>query len=138
MTSESAEEPPVPLPSSPPASSGVRSSPARLEKEPAQRSSSRRRGSPAPGPWRCWSGGAALADACTGGSLSGLVAAARAGLGVMAHTRGLVPPGLARVGGLPELGTVEFALLRGPRSSEAADALAAAVLSGADRVTRSG
>ncbi|MDD9379893.1 LysR substrate-binding domain-containing protein [Streptomyces sp. ZAF1911] len=78
-------------------------------------------------PWRI---------ACTSGSLSGLIAAARAGLGVMAHTRGLIPPGLVRVSGLPDLGTVEFALLRGPRSSAAAEALAAAILSGADRLTR--
>lgn len=78
-------------------------------------------------PWRI---------ACTSGSLSGLIAAARAGLGVMAHTRGLIPPGLARVGGLPDLGTVEFALLRGARGSAAAEALAAAILSGADRLTR--
>ncbi|MCZ9338836.1 LysR substrate-binding domain-containing protein, partial [Streptomyces sp. TRM76130] len=35
--------------------------------------------------------------ACTSGSLNGLVAAARAGLGVMAHSRGLIPPGLVRV-----------------------------------------
>ncbi|MGW1775208.1 LysR substrate-binding domain-containing protein [Streptomyces sp. NPDC002104] len=78
-------------------------------------------------PWRI---------ACTSGSLSGLIAAARAGLGVMAHTRGLIPPGLVRVAGLPDLGTVEFALLRGPRGSAAAEALAAAILSGADRLTR--
>ncbi|MEF2524978.1 MULTISPECIES: LysR family transcriptional regulator [Streptomyces] len=82
--------------------------------------------------------GRAWRIACTSGSLSGLVAAARAGLGVMAHTRGLVPPGLARVPGLPDLGPVEFALLRGPRVSAAAEALAAAVLSGADRLTRTG
>ncbi|MFJ3631262.1 LysR substrate-binding domain-containing protein [Streptomyces sp. NPDC090112] len=82
--------------------------------------------------------GRAWRIACTSGSLSGLVAAARAGLGVMAHTRGLIPPGLVRVGSLPELGPVEFALLRGPRPSAAAEALAAAVLSGADRLTRTG
>ncbi|MGW8782518.1 LysR substrate-binding domain-containing protein [Streptomyces sp. NPDC055796] len=74
--------------------------------------------------------------ACTSGSLSGLVAAARAGLGVMAHTRGLIPPGLVRVAGLPDLGSVEFALLRGARSSPEAEALASAILSGADRLTR--
>ncbi|WP_406187723.1 LysR family transcriptional regulator [Streptomyces sp. NBC_01006] len=74
--------------------------------------------------------------ACTSGSLSGLVAAARAGLGVMAHTRGLIPPGLVRVAGLPDLGSVEFALLRGGRSSPPAEALASAILSGADRLTR--
>ncbi|MEV7416254.1 LysR substrate-binding domain-containing protein [Streptomyces sp. NPDC089919] len=75
--------------------------------------------------------------ACTSGSLSGLVAAARAGLGVMAHTRGLIPPGLVRVpdrAGLPELGGVEFALLQGPGGGAAAEALAAAILSGADRL----
>lgn len=74
--------------------------------------------------------------ACTSGSLSGLVAAARAGLGVMAHTRGLIPPGLAKVAGLPDLGPVEFALVRGGRGSPAAEALASAILSGADRLTR--
>lgn len=84
-------------------------------------------------PWRI---------ACTSGSLSGLVAAARAGLGVMAHTRGLVPPGLVPVpdrAGLPELGSVDFVLLhgRGPRrdaSQEAADALAGALLAAGDRL----
>ncbi|MGW6688158.1 LysR substrate-binding domain-containing protein [Streptomyces sp. NPDC054961] len=78
-------------------------------------------------PWRI---------ACTSGSLSGLIAAARAGLGVMAHTRGLIPPGLVRVGGLPDLGPVEFALLQGLRPTPASDALAAAVLAGGDRLSR--
>ncbi|RST13925.1 LysR family transcriptional regulator [Streptomyces sp. WAC05374] len=79
---------------------------------------------------------------CTSASLSGLIAAARAGLGVMAHTRGLVPPGLAPVparAGLPELGGVDFVLLHGrPRggAQEAADALAAAILAGGDRLHR--
>ncbi|WP_432843275.1 LysR family transcriptional regulator [Dactylosporangium sp. CA-092794] len=53
-------------------------------------------------PWR---------SACVSGSLAGLVAAAQAGLGVLAHSRGLVPPGLAPVpagAGLPPLGEVEF------------------------------
>ncbi|MBT2392227.1 MULTISPECIES: LysR substrate-binding domain-containing protein [Streptomyces] len=82
-------------------------------------------------PWRI---------ACTSGSLSGLVAAARAGLGVMAHTRSLVPPGLVPVpdrAGLPELGTVDFVLLHGRRrdaAQEAADALAAAILASGDRL----
>ncbi|MGW8884956.1 LysR substrate-binding domain-containing protein [Streptomyces sp. NPDC055749] len=73
---------------------------------------------------------------CTSTSLSGLIAAARAGLGVMAHTRGLIPPGLAPVparAGLPELGDVDFVLLHGRHrggAQEAADALAAAVLAG--------
>ncbi|GAA3076430.1 hypothetical protein GCM10020254_20480 [Streptomyces goshikiensis] len=80
--------------------------------------------------------GRAWRIACTSGSLSGLIAAARAGLGVMAHTRGLIPPGLVRVSGLPELGPVEFALLRGGRPTPASEALAAAVLSGGDRLSR--
>ncbi|MET8171251.1 LysR substrate-binding domain-containing protein [Streptomyces clavifer] len=84
-------------------------------------------------PWRI---------ACTSGSLSGLVAAARAGLGVMAHTRGLVPPELVPVpekAGLPELGAVDFVLLHGRRreaAQEAADALASAILAGGDRLHR--
>ncbi|MEU1053850.1 LysR substrate-binding domain-containing protein [Streptomyces sp. NPDC005876] len=82
-------------------------------------------------PWRV---------ACTSGSLNGLIAAARAGLGVMAHSRGLIPPGLVRVpdrAGLPELGRVDFVLLAGERRTsarEAADALAAAILAGGDRL----
>ncbi|MYR55189.1 LysR family transcriptional regulator, partial [Streptomyces sp. SID625] len=69
---------------------------------------------------------------CTSGSLNGLIAAARAGLGVMAHARGLVPPGLVPVperAGLPELGGVDFVLVHGrhrPSAQHAADALAAA------------
>ncbi|GHJ41451.1 LysR substrate-binding domain-containing protein [Streptomyces sp. TS71-3] len=84
-------------------------------------------------PWRI---------ACTSGSLNGLIAAARAGLGVMAHSRGLVPPGLALVpdrAGLPDLGEVDFVLLHGRRPGSAqgaADALAAAILSGGDRLHR--
>ncbi|MFJ5260370.1 LysR substrate-binding domain-containing protein [Streptomyces sp. NPDC088387] len=71
---------------------------------------------------------------CTSGSLNGLVAAARAGLGVMAHSRGFVPPGLVRVpdrAGLPELGRVDFVVLHDRRRAAAqgaADALAAAIL----------
>ncbi|WP_030667923.1 LysR substrate-binding domain-containing protein [Streptomyces sp. NRRL B-1347] len=87
-------------------------------------------------PWRI---------ACTSGSLNGLVAAARAGLGVMAHSRGLIPPGLVRVSdrfGLPELGAVDFVLRHGerrpaaPGADAAADALAAAILAGGDRLQR--
>jgi DNA-binding transcriptional LysR family regulator len=86
-------------------------------------------------PWRI---------ACTSGSLSGLVAAARAGLGVMAHTRGLIPPGLVPVparAGLPDLGEVDFVLLHGrgrgrAGAQEASDALAAAILGGGDRLHR--
>ncbi|MER7760451.1 LysR substrate-binding domain-containing protein [Streptomyces sp. NPDC097619] len=86
---------------------------------------------------------------CTSGSLSGLTAAARAGLGVMAHTKGLVPPGLVRVperAGLPELGAVEFVLVRGEREqgrgsdgvAGAVEALAGAILGGGDRLLPEG
>ncbi|WP_432247112.1 LysR substrate-binding domain-containing protein [Streptomyces sanyensis] len=84
--------------------------------------------------------GRAWRVACTSGSLSGLVAAARAGLGVMAHTRGLVPPGLVPVPervGLPDLGGVDFVLLHGRRPAtarEAAGALAGALLAAGDRL----
>ncbi|MFK0291221.1 LysR family transcriptional regulator [Streptomyces sp. NPDC090442] len=77
---------------------------------------------------------------CTSGSLNGLIAATRAGLGVMAHTRGLIPPGLVRIpsrAGLPELGGVDFVLLHGRRVGAArgpAEALAEAVLAGGDRL----
>ncbi|MFE8940765.1 LysR substrate-binding domain-containing protein [Streptomyces sp. NPDC000963] len=86
--------------------------------------------------------GRAWRIACTSSSLSANVAAARAGLGVMAHTRGLVPPGLVPVparAGLPDLGEVGFVLRRGRRggeAQEAADALAEAILAGGDRLHR--
>ncbi|MBX9421898.1 LysR substrate-binding domain-containing protein [Streptomyces lateritius] len=88
--------------------------------------------------------GRAWRIACTSSSLSANVAAARAGLGVMAHTRGLVPPGLVPVparAGLPELGDVGFVLRGGHRGGavqEAADALAEAILAGGDRLHRPG
>ncbi|MFD6415248.1 LysR substrate-binding domain-containing protein [Streptomyces sp. NPDC060194] len=81
-------------------------------------------------PWRI---------ACTSSSLSGLVAAARAGLGVMAHSRGLVPAGLAPLparAGLPDLGEVDFVLMHGERGGAPAAALTAAILAGADRLHR--
>jgi DNA-binding transcriptional LysR family regulator len=71
---------------------------------------------------------------CTAGSFSGLHAAARAGLGVTAHTRSLIPGGLAelpRGAGLPALGEVEFVLLaRGRGGSGPRAALAEALLAG--------
>jgi DNA-binding transcriptional LysR family regulator len=78
--------------------------------------------------------GRAWRIACTSGSLSGLIAAARAGIGVMAHAQGLIPPGLVRVparAGLPELGGTDFVLLHNRRRAAAqgpADALARAIL----------
>ncbi|MFC5719326.1 LysR family transcriptional regulator [Streptomyces gamaensis] len=78
---------------------------------------------------------------CTSGSLNGLVAAARAGLGVMAHTRGMIPPGLTRVparAGLPELGGIDVVLLYGADPGSAArgpaEALAEAILAAGDRL----
>jgi len=51
--------------------------------------------------------------ACTCSSLSGLTAAARAGLGVFVQPRGLIPEGLREVAGdrLPPLGEVDFVLV---------------------------
>lgn len=73
---------------------------------------------------------------CTSGSLSGLRAAALAGLGVAVVAAGLIPPGLAEIGGdlgLPGLGTVEFVLhgsgrvIHGP-AAQLADAILASGL----------
>ncbi|MYV42266.1 LysR family transcriptional regulator [Streptomyces sp. SID1328] len=81
---------------------------------------------------------------CTSTSLNGLIAAARAGLGVMAHSRHLIPPGLTRIpdrAGLPDLGKVDFTLTharaRGA-TEDAANALAAAILAGGERLRRRG
>ncbi|MER8230800.1 LysR substrate-binding domain-containing protein [Streptomyces sp. NPDC094049] len=89
-------------------------------------------------------GGRAWRIACTSSSLSANVAAARAGLGVMVHTRGMVPPGLVPVparAALPDLGEVGFVLRgsgRGGTVREASDALAEAILAGGDRLHRPG
>lgn len=101
-------------------------------------------GHPAPGPGRARAAevlerhGRAWRPAGTSASLGGLVAAARAGLGVMAHPQGLIPAGLVRVQarayGLPDLGSVDFVLRQGrpggPVEEAAADALAEAILAG--------
>ncbi|AEW97279.1 transcriptional regulator, LysR family [Streptantibioticus cattleyicolor NRRL 8057 = DSM 46488] len=83
---------------------------------------------------------------CTSRSLSGVRAAALAGLGVVPHAEGLVPPGLRPLPArsfLPELGGVEFVLLRGRARSaapeamaaqQAADALSRAILAAGDRL----
>jgi DNA-binding transcriptional LysR family regulator len=70
---------------------------------------------------------------CTSGSVSGLRAAALAGLGVTVFAESLIPPGLAEIPGdhdLPDLGDVEFVLhgasrvMRGP-AAKLADAILA-------------
>jgi DNA-binding transcriptional LysR family regulator len=70
---------------------------------------------------------------CTSGSLSGLRAAALAGLGVTVVAAGLIPPGLVEIGsglGLPDLASVEFVLhgagrvIHGP-AAQLADAILA-------------
>lgn len=78
-------------------------------------------------PWRI---------ACTSGSLTGLVAAAQAGLGVMAHSRRLIPKGLTECNTsrkLPKLGDVEFVLLRARRGARSpVMELGAAIIEKAD------
>lgn len=73
---------------------------------------------------------------CTSGSLSGLRAAALAGLGITVVAAGLIPPGLVEIGGglaLPDLGIVEFALqgsdrvIRGPAGQLAEAILASGI-----------
>ena len=73
---------------------------------------------------------------CTSGSLSGLRAAALAGLGVTVVAAGLIPSGLVEIGsglGLPDLGTVEFALhgssrvIQGPAAQLAEAILASGI-----------
>lgn len=66
------------------------------------------------------SAGRAWRIACTSGSLSGLHAAALAGLGVVAHAESLVPAGLAPVDGLPALADTEFVLSTRPGNAPAA------------------
>jgi DNA-binding transcriptional LysR family regulator len=79
-------------------------------------------------PWRI---------ACTSGSLSGLTAAVRAGLGIMAHARKLIPEGLVEIAaqqGLPKLDALEFVLLRARRAVRGPVAeLSAAILAKAGR-----
>lgn len=74
---------------------------------------------------------------CTSSSLSGLRAAAVAGLGVAVCAHSQIPAGLVELppGTLPDLGDVEFMLLgRGAVQTPAADALADAIATEADRL----
>ncbi|MDQ0471543.1 LysR substrate-binding domain-containing protein [Labrys wisconsinensis] len=74
--------------------------------------------------------------ACTSASLSGLRAAALAGLGVTPHSVRLIPPGLAEVSGdLPALGRIQFVVLGADAHGKAVKALAATLLANADRIT---
>jgi DNA-binding transcriptional LysR family regulator len=75
---------------------------------------------------------------CTSGSLSGLRAAALAGLGITLHARSLIPEGLAETPAtlrLPDAGEVEFVVTtrRGSARGPAA-ALAEAILANGDRL----
>jgi DNA-binding transcriptional LysR family regulator len=78
--------------------------------------------------------------ACTSSSLSGVRAAALAGLGVAVHARGLIPDGLVEMNAayrLPELADVEF-VVTGARTGHRgpAAALAQAILANGDRLQR--
>ncbi len=77
---------------------------------------------------------------CSSGSLSGLRAAALAGLGVTVHARGLMPEGLSEMPAayrLPDLGDVEFVVLGASRQDRGPAAeLAAAILANGDRLQR--
>jgi DNA-binding transcriptional LysR family regulator len=74
---------------------------------------------------------------CTSGSLSGLRAAALAGLGITLHARSLIPDGLVQAPAtlrLPDAGEVEFVVTRrrGARGPEAA--LSDTILANGDRL----
>lgn len=78
-------------------------------------------------PWRV---------AFTSASLSGLTAAARAGVGVMPHSLRLIPPGLARVAGgsLPPLPEIEFVIVGPGGHQPVADALTTSILRWAGQI----
>jgi len=82
--------------------------------------------------------GRAWRIACTSGSLSGLRAAALAGLGVAVFARGLIPDGLVELApdtDLPDPGETEFMLThRGSMLSGPAAALAEAIVADVDRL----
>lgn len=75
--------------------------------------------------------------ACMSESLSGLRAAAMAGLGVAVQARNLIVDGLSelpRTAGLPELGDTEFVIIAADRNQRGpAAALSAALIANADR-----
>jgi DNA-binding transcriptional LysR family regulator len=77
---------------------------------------------------------------CSSGSLSGLRAAALAGLGVTVHAHGLMPEGLQEVAAayrLPDLGDVEFVVQGATRQARGPAAeLASAILANGGRLQR--
>ena len=77
---------------------------------------------------------------CSSGSLSGLRAAALAGLGITVHARGLIPEGLVEMPAayrLPDLGDVEFIVVGAGRQERGPGAeLAAAILASGGRLQR--
>lgn len=78
---------------------------------------------------------------CTATSLSGLRAAALAGLGVLPHSQRLIPAGLVVLPSspaLPPVGTIEFVVLSKGNASSPAGLLAAALRDGSARFARSG
>jgi DNA-binding transcriptional LysR family regulator len=75
---------------------------------------------------------------CTSSSVNGLRAGALAGLGIIPHSRRLIPAGLAVIPfspDLPELGEIEFVVLGGEEEGSPAAALAASLLQDADRLS---
>jgi DNA-binding transcriptional LysR family regulator len=78
--------------------------------------------------------------ACTSGSLTGLRAAAEAGLGVAPHSAQLIPPGLVALtpsAVLPELGQIEFVVIGSGGHHSAAAALVEAILASTAELQRS-
>jgi DNA-binding transcriptional LysR family regulator len=69
---------------------------------------------------------------CNVREINGVLAAARAGIGIAAFPQSLIPPDLAQLAaslGLPELGDVDFSLLDNPTSArEPIDALVSAII----------
>jgi DNA-binding transcriptional LysR family regulator len=75
--------------------------------------------------------------ACTSGSVSGLCAAVRAGLGVTPYSARLIPPGLVTLPvsrNLPELAEIEFRVVGPGQHHGIASALMATILRNVDRL----
>lgn len=76
---------------------------------------------------------------CNVREINGVLAAARAGIGIAAFPQSLIPPDLVQLPasvGLPELGDVDFRLLDNPTSArEPVDALVAAIIARQNQVS---